>query len=356
MSFFREFSEIETRVESITDAGPLEKLLEVEREIIKQYQEDERFHRFSYANDNEIYKAILQSTTDLIRNISLSAELLQEYVYARQNSVGENGKTRGGKPGLKPAFARGIFSAALLEILCTRTDDPIEINGNGKKFDYLFFHAKYARDVYVKNFKGDYIFAALCCYGRNARNITVSEIEGKATLSHLGYNRGNVRNVIATKMKGSHTLYAATNTTNLTLLGIQGDHTLHGVGSSDWENGVNFSKGLTNVSLADISGRDILKDVGSGTNRYGSEWVMRLQEAQPHEGREGIRNIITHLGETHFSRGGLRNHHFYQSLNQGRKELFDRVILLAQTIFDVPLAERSRVHDEIAQINERIYS
>ncbi len=222
MSFFKEFEDISVREEMRANKSTLELLLDIETEIIKQYEKDERFEQHN-GMENEAYQSVYAATEEKLKQVILTPELLQKYVDVRNNTE-EN----------KEAFIRGMYSAALLEKITRKPDhESIFINGNGKTFNYLFYHIKqvkrltlqnvignfilayagsdrgYANEIIVTKSKGDYLLQTSGCNG-SLNHITLKDIEGGAALSDAGSFSGNAKYIIISNLRGNFTLsYAA---------------------------------------------------------------------------------------------------------------------------------------------------
>src|SRR3989338_2190822 len=101
MGMFDEFGKVEVREEVKQEKSDLEKVLDIELEIIKQFEKDRRFYQFSQKED-EAYQLLYSVTQEKFAGITMTPEILQEYVDARANNSIDS-----------ESVIRGMYSAAL---------------------------------------------------------------------------------------------------------------------------------------------------------------------------------------------------------------------------------------------------
>ncbi len=245
MGLFNEFAKVETRKEIPSLKSDLEKVLDIEREIITQYKNDERIKDVNTLQ-NELYLSILNDTQEKIKNTTYTSQTLQEYIDTRENQFSDEGKIR------------GMYSGALLEILCKRSQDPISIDGRGREWHYLFFHAKHIQNLSVQKFYGSNILAHIGSYKGSVQNVSVKKIKGSGTLSHAGSVSGSVKDLHCKYMQGDDLLYSAGREkgtlSNITLTFVKGDDILLG--------GASYEGKMHNLYVENITGKHNLKSMG----------------------------------------------------------------------------------------------
>ncbi len=245
MSLFDDFTKVEKREEIIPEKSDLDKILNLETEIITQYKNDSQFGKNSQDHE-EAYTTLYANVQEKTKDIPLNSELLESYISTRDN-LEKNTE----------AIIRGMYSAALLEATCVvQPNTAIFIDGEGKTFNYLFYHVKNARNVTIQNFKGDNILAKAGWQGEVA-HITLNNIEGDELLSSAGLN-GSCEHIILTDITGNHTLSQAGSEKGsikyLRLTNINGDSTLWKMGS--------FNGTAQHITLDNIKGDDTLASAG----------------------------------------------------------------------------------------------
>jgi len=133
-----------------------------------------------------------------LTDIKISPEFLQSYIDARENTQ-ENTQ----------AIIRGMYSAALLEIICTtQPNTGISINGKGKTFNFLFYHIKHARYLVLQNVKGESILKNAGFPDGSIQHITLNDITGNWTLFAAGSQDGNMEYITLNNIKGANQLNA----------------------------------------------------------------------------------------------------------------------------------------------------
>ncbi len=250
MSLFKKFSELEPAREEIPQiVSDLEKILNVEKEIVIQYKNDER-GKHDPSQEYAIYGAILRDSKEKLEGIKITQNHILDYLSARENEEIDH-----------EAKIRGMFSGALLEI-SSQTEKEISINGRGKKWNYLFYHVKNIHDVTVENFTGSKILTYMGSYLGHAKNITIKNIKGFDTLSYAGSEGGIIENIYLENLsnqKGERAeilryIAQGGRAENIVGKNLRGDFIFSLAGSN---NGT-----LKNISLTDISGLYVMMSIG----------------------------------------------------------------------------------------------
>ena len=271
MKLFNRFGDVTVRNEVRQEKSDLEKVIDIEKEIIETYKTDEQFELYP-KNENETYQLLYKTTKEKITDINITPELLQGYIDARDNPE-ENRK----------ALIRGMYSAALLEIISTKTPETHTfIDGRGKTFNYLFYHIHNVKNLTLTNIKGNNILRNAGMYGGSATHIILNNVNGayileyagsyKGSITHIilreikgyyifsyaGVHNGNLQNIVLTNVTGDYTLTAAAHSGNakhITLINLKGDLTLFNAGSC--------SGNASNITLTNMKGKNILEKAGS---------------------------------------------------------------------------------------------
>jgi len=383
MRRFDEFGNVTARDEVKTEKSDLEKVLDVEKEIINQYEQDKRLDigTVGIAGIKELYAEILLRTQfDL--PTSISQEILQQYLDARENSEKN-----------EEAKLRGIYSSILLERTCSSKKN-VFLTGQNKRWSYLFYFLHCAQNISLESFLGDEMLLGAGCGERaNVENISLRSMQGKNILAAGGAYKGSLKYVSLAEISGYGVLNNAGNEGNIdnvTLSNITGDDTL---ARSGRENGK-----IKHVSVTGIYGRNLLISAGGDDGKIDHISVneVKCDENIPTVfGKKPMNNCLSWIGNpfgevSHillnditgdgilmwagdekkkvkeviiansegkdFLKGShLENYSVYRKLPKNKQDLLDKIVHLTKTIASQDFAERKRMHDEIAQLQIRLF-
>ena len=324
---FDELAKIEVREERETPKSDLDKILDAEGEIIKQYEKDERFEMNS-GKHSEGYQSLYKKTQEKLANIHVTPEILQLYIDARENTE-DSPKT----------VIRGMYSAALLEIICTtQPDTHTFIDGRGKTFDFLFFEIHNIKNLTLINISGNFILYNAGSQKGSAEYITLHNITGDWTLGNAGSQKGSAQNITLQKIEGDHTFFeAARNSGNLehiTLTEITGNSTLYNAG---------YEGSIANITLSKIKGDETLYNAGS---QKGSAQNITLSRI---EGKETLKYSGSDKG---IAKQILQE----KELTEKQKNLLSRIETIVETIHTLSFEQQRVAHDEIARLQIEIFA
>jgi hypothetical protein len=186
---FKDLKGIEKEREEKEREHNLEKLIEtVEKTIIK-------YKGIDYIKETNCHNKIYAHLKDL----QFDEADLKAYVQKQSFEECEDE--------LVKKIIRGHITGCLLQLLTERNREKgkitrFYINGEGNKFDYLFYHASEVDDLIVDNFKGEEICSSVGARGR-ARSVTVLNCEGGFNVaSKIGSNEGSAELLILHNNKG----------------------------------------------------------------------------------------------------------------------------------------------------------
>ena len=304
MSFFKEFSKIEARKEIILEKSDLEKVLDIENEIIRQYKTDELFKKYGQKHGKG-YHLLYASIQNKLKDVNLSSEILQSYIMMKDNSAEET-----------ESVIRGMYSGALLEILCrTQPSTSLFINGKNRTWHYLFYQVRYAKNIAIEHFKGNNILSCAGSDGGSVENIIVNHLIGDDTLQGAGHSRGTAKHLFLNNIQGNYTLASAGwyrgTAEHVTLNQIKGDRTLAYATAEDGH--------ITYVTLNKIRGKFTLDNV----DRFYSD------------------NKSTFLHDSQMS--------------TSQEEILGEMLLLTKMMHTFSSEEQKSVHIKIAQLQKEIF-
>ncbi len=298
---FEDYEKILVRDEIKKEPTDLEKILDLETEIVRSYGKDDTFQKYDY---DEIYSCIYNLVEEKAKEIKITPSLLQEYIDARENPEQNN-----------IAIIRGMYSAALLEIICTtQPDTQTSIDGKGKTFNYLFFHIRNVKNLTLQNISGDNILRDAGSNG-SCEHIIIKNVTGHETLRNAGWE-GNATNIIISNLKGHNTLRYA---------------------------GRNNKESLKYVSLSEIRGDHTLGEAGNDNGSVEHVTAHKIEGYYTFHG----------LGEN----GGRAKHILQENdFTAKQKKILSRIESIVETIHTLSLEKQKKAHDEIAKLQEEIFA
>ncbi len=323
---FDDLKEVTVREEILPPKSDLDKILDAEEEIIKQYENDERFKQYG-GKHSEAYKSLYTIVQEKFTGITLTPELLQGYTDARENTE-EN----------TAAIILGMYSAALLEIISTtQPEKTTVIDGKNKTFNYLFYRIHNIKNLTLHNIKGNCILYNAGSEHGSAQHITLTNIIGSHTLYNTGSEHGRARNITLKNIKGNYPLYNAGRDNgslqNVILDNITGDCTLENAG---------FNGNAQYIILNQIRGDYTLRNIsvaGSGAqkiilNKIKGDNTLLNVSVYAKEGRE------------------IREEH---DLSRRQKIIISKIKKISKTIHALSLSKAKLAHDEIARLQKEIF-
>ncbi len=329
MNFFKEFSDVEARKEIPQPVLDIESILEIEREILSQYKHDERFDR-ELGEHNAAYQSLYSTMQEKMRGVTLTSEILQEYINARENNEVD-----------REAIIRGMYSAALLEIISTTPPDTYtKIDGKGKRFNYLFYYIRNVKKLTLINIEGNRILSFAGNSGGTAEEIILQNMKGHGILSRGGYN-GHLKKAVLSNINGNNTLSFAGiglkgSAQYLTINNIVGEYTLSELGS--YEGGA-----AEYIVVNKITGNHTLNFLAK-------------------EGGSAHRIIVNNIkGEDLLRYVGSNVDHIFSNtrgkfLKERQKIILSQIETIVENIHALSFEEQTKAHDEIAELQTEIFS
>ncbi len=197
--------------------SPLEKLLKIEQEVRQKYA-GKVSDSWKQDYDN-IYIPMYQS----LSLPDYTEQDLQSLLLAKANNNYPD----------KEAKVLGMYTGVLLHVLTERVEKEgkkavFTFDLHGSQFNYLFYFAKRAGEVTVKNVKGNYACSFLASYDGTAEKVVLEGNEGKDAACWAGSTNGNVGTLVIQGNKGDAAAYRAGNDN-----GNVGTLVIHG-NKGDW--------------------------------------------------------------------------------------------------------------------------
>ncbi len=377
MSIFKEFSKLEpVRQEIIKPLSDLEILLDIEKKIFSLYNIHFRGKSHIENGNEALYDFILKYTFSKIPQSAIHPSIIQKYIEARDNT----------ELNFQDGVVRGMYSGALLEIVCSQTEEPVIVDGKGKTFHFLFNHVRNAKNVSIKNFKGDLILSHAGRAG-TVTNLSVEEIVGDSLLYKAASEKGNCEQLSIKNVYGIETLKSAGfcygRLAFLDLHNISGGYTLSNteghygylshVTISELKNcesalfGLGSDAKVEHIHLSQIRSEDLLTRavIRKGTLNYATFRNITGKDLLSSAGnQEGLISHIafqdTHnvrtLFDTEKDEGKvehvLREPHY----SARQKEIFDTIDTLALTMHTFSPPEQKKKHLEIAELQKELFT
>ena len=372
MRMFDEFENVTVREETIPEKFDLEKVLDVEERIIEQYKNDDRLKKSSRQR-HLAYQSIYETAQEKLADVTITSELLQEYIDARENTE-ENSE----------ALIRGMYSAVFLDIIyTTKQTAQINLDGKGKTFNYLFCYVKNARNVTLQNIKGDHILTYAGIDEGHLDHIKLQNIKGHHLLAVAGLN-GKIEHIHLDNITGSDTLYMAGREKGsvkyAVLHNVNGDNTLKGAGiqgnlkqitlQNIIGHGTLYSAcangDAKHITLQNITGIHTFFEAGgyNGLVEYAIFNEIKGRNALCYAGKEGKiekialmnvrgKGLLLYAGS---NEGCVENILKGNALTKKQKKLFTQISALTKKIHLLSFEDQKIAHDEIAKLQEEIFS
>ncbi len=374
MNLFKDLGTVEVRNEVTQEESDLEKVLNVELEVINKYKTDTRYS--DYFRVREMYSLLYSTVEEKTKGFCVTKKILQSYINTRDNQTEDS-----------EARIRGMYAAVLLEMSSKQEPNThIILDGKEKTFNYLFHYVKNANNITIQNFKGkdilkyaglqgrishiicenitgDELLFCAAQYGGIAEYITYKNSKGTDSLRFLGSNNGNGRyivchnligdgilgntgengritNVICTNITGDGTMsFAGSDTRNaehIICTDIIGKSTLEGIGTSQ--------KNTRYLSLKDIEGTKTLYNAGAGGR---IEYLIFDHES----GKHALQIDMNYYKETKKVKKLLRP----WEISNEQKEKYLKIHKIAETIANLSFSEQKAAHEEIAELQKQIF-
>ncbi len=322
---FDEFANVEVREEKETPKSDLDLILDAETEIIKQCENDERIKQYG-GSEHEAYQSLYKKTQEKVADINITPKLLQEYIDTRNNPEKN-----------MEAIIRGMYSAALLEIISTKTPETHTlIDGKGKKFNYLFYYIHNVKNLTLHNITGDDLLANAGSNRGSASHITLQNITGHNTLYNVGMN-GSAIHITLHDITGHYALSCAGSydgsVEHITLQNIKGNYTLTNASSNNGS--------AKNITLTNIIGHNTLANASSNK---GSAKNITLTNIT------GV-NTLKNTGWN----GSIKNILRENKLTGKQKLILSQIETIVNTMHAHPFEEQKKMHDEIARLQIKLF-
>jgi len=202
---FNNLEEIEEpRDAQAREETTLEKLLETGEILVRKYAcEFKRFDDITNFDRYEVYDQMYTELKEqLLKDVHFTDDDIKSYVMAKANNDNEWNESQ----------ALGAYTGALLQLFTERNrlqgkPTVFYINGNGIRFDYLFFYAREIERLIVENFIGDNICRSIGISSNGFTNQVIGiNITGNYVLASIGKLRGSIEQIIGVGIKGNGAL------------------------------------------------------------------------------------------------------------------------------------------------------
>ena len=194
---FEDLKGIEKEREERKRKHNLERLIEAGKKTIIKYK------GIDYTKETNCHNKIY----DYLKDLQFDEADLKAYIQTQSLREYED----------EEKIILGHITGCLLQILTEKNREKgkrtrFYINGEGNKFDYLFYHASEADDLIVDNFRGEEICTSVGARG-TVRSVTVLNCEeGFNGASKIGSNEGSAELLILHNNKGhNHGMLAGHN-------------------------------------------------------------------------------------------------------------------------------------------------
>ncbi len=321
MKLFKELADTSVREEKSGEKSALEHILDCEKNIIDTFLKDEVFEG-GYITNGLLYEELIIKTQNILQQDFISESMIQAYIHSRENTAKDT-----------EAHLRGMYSSALLQLLCMKNSNQVTIDGRGKEFNFLFFMLKYAGNVTVKNFRGKNILAGAGSFGGSIKNIDVSNIIGDGVLRYCAIVKGKAENIVATRLKGAYLISSVGadngSAKNVTITNCVGDNILSWLGCQEGS--------AENIVATYLIGDNALAMTSANkgyAKNVASSWI---------KGREN------------YDHSFIENHRKYAHFIPGKRYLLKKITQLSEKISEELPEKRKMIHKEIARLQKLLF-
>ena len=272
----------------------LEKLLEIERRIVPEFASlllnapyDDGFQ--DAKRDDYLELVCSQLYTRLKETELADVELTESDISAFVSAISNN------EYQYHASMALGYFTGNLVTILTQRnkvkgTSTKIYVNGNGNRFDYLFYGVKEADELVIDNFEGDYICSLAGTLGGRITSLVIQNCRGEHLASGAGSWLGRLDNLCMIDNKGKGAAYSVGSNSgvagNVVVINQEGDETASSIG------GVHGRVG--NVIIINNRGNEAAKSIAWGQGRANKVIILN------NEGDEAAKYCAQQQGKVNY--------------------------------------------------------
>ncbi len=177
----------------------LDYLMDAGEKVVEKYYS---YVEEEYSNDQkEVLKAYYsmysEVETILLRDVVFDERDLRDYIEIKSDLDLDERRTK----------VLGLYTGCLLELLTGRNEAAglstnIYLNGHGRKFSYLFSHARKTDKLFINNFKGRHVCYNVGSYGGYVNSMIIVNGEGVRAGDSSGKKGGNVGLCLVVNQEG----------------------------------------------------------------------------------------------------------------------------------------------------------
>ncbi|MBT5022883.1 hypothetical protein HOK51_07675 [Candidatus Woesearchaeota archaeon] len=160
------------------ETSTLERIFEIEKKIIADRRAEIGNRPLDPDAFDNVYDVLYSDfKNNYCNDFEYGPQHLKDYVCGQMNF------TETGFASSITSVLRGMYSGALLELLCRRTNESgkkfrFEVDGAGNQFDYLFHYARFVDELIIENFKGDDLCSNMLNRAGKGELILVKDCKG----------------------------------------------------------------------------------------------------------------------------------------------------------------------------------
>lgn len=278
---------------TVREKTGLEKLLDIESEIVREYSKRDTRHGDKI---NEAYLSIYKELKERLKEVDYNEEDLKGLIYAKIDNEYD----------IKQSIALGLYTGSLLQLLTERNRQKgkrtiFYIDGKGSNFNYLFYFAKEVDNLTVENFSGEHICGEIGSYGGNAGVVLLKGIKGDWTGDGIGSDGGSAGVVLLKDIKGDHAGWGIGSDRGsigvVLLKDIKGDGAGEKIGSYKGKVGKLYCHNVSNIShnikaKRIIKGEEALKEYEKIIKGYRIDEILKLVDSMEGKDHKGLLDLL----------------------------------------------------------------
>ncbi|MBS3121970.1 hypothetical protein J4434_03755 [Candidatus Woesearchaeota archaeon] len=258
----------------------LDKLLEVEKELIREYSSKHLVEMLDYdvCDMYEEYKKryipFYKEVRKRLNETTFNEGDIASLVLAEANN----------EYSVNEKLVLGVYTGCLASLLTERNRKEgkrtrIHIDGKDNIFHFLFLFARDVDDIIVENLKGSWICGYIASHNGHANDIIGVNLEGNSPFAYIGSNEGRVNRLVGLRIKDSEVMsYAFSeggSCSQMIAVGIRGG--LNNLGFIGHSDSSKRNGKIEQLIVVDVEGRtQPIFGVGSQGNKFNQVIAVKV--------------------------------------------------------------------------------
>ncbi|MFC1697762.1 hypothetical protein ACFL1H_05490 [Nanoarchaeota archaeon] len=194
--------------------GNEREIKQIEDRLEPYFENLKELLNYEVKNDLKDYDGFYEISKRNLSETDITEGNLRDFIYTNINNELE----------IEDQRILGKYTSIILELLNEKTENlTFYINGNGQKFDYLFYYAKNFHELIIDNFVGRNICTAIADKG-TVNLIMAVNCKVQQSFNHIPFHVGYVDSLIVVNNIIEDGVYSIGNLNNLIIANNSGWH------------------------------------------------------------------------------------------------------------------------------------